>query len=93
MGVGTTGSVDTLDGIGFLTGGESVNKRVTFAKDVKPATLAKRRTPCPWKLYLDSCATYSSMFVQWYLDNIAPSRVHLKGHCNAGTLTCTHQGF
>ena len=33
------------------------------------------------------------MFVKWFLENIGPSPYHLKGHCNAGTLTCKEQGY
>ena len=91
---------DTLDGIGCFGGGEIVQKRVTFTPTTKKGQVARaganqrtRRTLSPWKLYLDSCATYSSMFVKWFLDNIGPSPYHLKGHCNAGTLTCKEQGY
>merc|ERR1711893_359122 len=81
-------SVDKIiDGIGC------VQRSVTFADDAKPPSDAPRHTLDPNKIYLDSCATYNSMFVRWALDNIAPSKVHLKGHCNAGVLTCTHQGY
>ena len=50
--------------------------------------LGKLRSPrlklCDWKLYLDSCATYHSVFADWCLSNIHEVEVHLKGHCNAG---------
>ena len=39
----------------------------------------------PNPLYLESCATYHSAFVYWYLNNIKKSRIVLHGHCNAGT--------
>ena len=91
---------DTIDGIGCFGGGETVKKRVTFSSGTKKGQVERahekpgtRQTLCPWKLYLDSCATYSSMFVKWFLDIIGPTPYHLKGYCNAGTLTCKEQGY
>ena len=48
---------------------------------------------CVWKLYLDSCATYHSVFAEWYLKNIEEVEVYLKGHCNTGMTTCKEQGY
>ena len=94
-GVGTVDSVDKiLEGIECVQrAGELVPRHVTFNDNVKPPRHASRHTMDPNKLYLDSCATYNSMFIDWALGNISPSKVHLKGHCNAGVLTCTHQGY
>ena len=85
-------SVDKiLDRIGCVQhAGELVPWRVMFDDDVKPPGHASHHILDPNKLYLDSCATYSSMFIDWALNNISPSKVHLKGHCNAGGLTCIH---
>ena len=50
-------------------------------------------TSCEWKLYLDSCATYHSTFVDWCLENVHDVSMHLTGHCNAGTTTCKQKGY
>ena len=52
-----------------------------------------RTTLCTWKLYLDSCATYHSVFVDWCLNNVKLVGVSLTGHCNAGTTTSTEKRF
>ena len=44
-------------------------------------------------MYLDSCATYHSVFVDWCLDNVHDVEVYLKGHCNVGVTTCKEQGY
>ena len=44
----------------------------------------KRTTMDPNKLYLDSAATYHSMFVRWYLKNVRDAGRLLRGNCNAG---------
>ena len=56
-------------------------------------TRASRKTLSSWALFLDSCTMYHLMFIKWYLTNIHKSHIHLKGHCNAGVLTCTVKGL
>ena len=48
----------------------------------KPAPLRL----CNWKLYLDSCTTYQSVFAGWCLNNVHEIEVYLKGHCNTGVI-------
>ena len=46
-----------------------------------------------WKLYLDSCATYHTVFTKWCLDNVHEVKAYLKGHCNTGVTICKEQGY
>ena len=46
----------------------------------------------PNKLYLDSVATYHSMFVKWYLKNARDAGKTLQGNCNAGVNVCSQVG-
>ena len=55
----------------------------------KPARLKL----CDWKLYLDSCATYHSVFAYWCLNNIHKVEAYQKGRCNAGVTICKEQGY
>ena len=70
-----------INGIGMLNQGSA---------KLKPARL---KLVCDWKLYLDSCATYHSVFATWCLENIHEVEVYLKGHCNAGVTICKEQGY
>ena len=45
------------------------------------------------KLFLDSCAAYHSVFVEWCLKNVHEVERYLKGHCNAGVTICREQGY
>ena len=74
---------DILNGIGM-------SNHFSMGSDKwKPARLKLYN----WKLYLDSCATYHSVFAEWYLKNIQEVELHLKGHCNIGVTTCKEQGY
>ena len=58
-------------------------KEVVFERTPKPGVRVPRLsnvTLCEWKLYLDSCATYHSKFVDWCLENVHDVSVHLTGH-------------
>ena len=71
-------------------------KEVEFDRTSKPGVRVPRIrnvTLCEWKLYLDSCATYHSTFVDWFLENLHDVSVHITGHCNAGTTTCKQKGY
>ena len=50
----------------------------------KPPTSVSHVKLVCYKLYLDSCVTYHTTFVDWYLSNIHKVDIGLKGHCNAG---------
>ena len=54
---------------------------------------SSRKTLPWWALFLDSCATYHSMFATKFLTEVHEAPVHLKGHCNAGVLVCEKQGY
>ena len=47
----------------------------------------------PNKVYLDSAATYHSMFVAWCLKNIRKVNTVLRGNYNAGVTTSTRKGM
>ena len=53
---------------------------------------AKRGTCDPTRLYLDSAATYHSMFAVRDLKNVRNEGKTLRGNCNAGVKVCTHVG-
>ena len=83
MNVDTTSDdkfANVIDGIGMFNEGSGKPK-------------SPRLKLCDWKLYLDSCATYHSVFADWCLRNVHEVEVHLKGHCNAGVTTCKEQGY
>ena len=63
-----------------------VNHGVALAK-------SGRKTLPWWALFLDSCATYHSMFATKFLTKVHEASDHLKGHCNAGVLVCEKQGY
>ena len=45
-----------------------------------------------WKLYLDTCATYHSAFVDWMLSNVHQVNTILRGNCNAGVTSTNVKG-
>ena len=88
-----------LDGIGLFNVHAEVNllnpTRKTYHDAMSTGTGTKKKLPTSrshvtlgWqKLYLDSCATYHSAFLNWYLDNIHKVDIFLKGNCNTGVTT------
>ena len=46
-----------------------------------------------WKLYLDSCVTYHTVFVDWHLDNVHEVDIFLKSNCNAGVTISNQKGW
>ena len=52
----------------------------------------KQATTDPNKLYLDSAATYHSVFVTWCLKNIRDAGRIIRGNCNAGVKLSTKVG-
>ena len=52
----------------------------------------KRLTLDWWKLYLDSCASYHTLFVKEFLMNIYKGAKAINGNCNAGTTRITKRG-
>ena len=45
-----------------------------------------------WILYLDTCATYHSAFVDWMLSNVHTMNTVLRGNCNAGVTSTNVKG-
>ncbi len=45
------------------------------------------------RVYMDICAIYHSVSVEWILDNIHEVDTYLTGLCNAGLLTCKENGY
>ena len=52
----------------------------------------QRATTDPTKLYLDSAATYHSVFITWCLKNIREAGRTIRGNCNAGVKLSTKIG-
>ena len=76
--------------VGFAQVGSLIEKKVSFASiQDKPG---KRFTLEPHKLYLDSCATYHSVFVRDMLSDAKTVGTVLQGNCNAGVSTSTEKG-
>ena len=59
---------------------------------LQPAESKERPTLDWWKLYLDSCATYNQVFVDYLLTNIGESSLVQKANCNAGTTMTNIKG-
>ena len=82
-------ATEDLD-VGFAQVGTVIKKKVSFASiENKPG---KRFTLHPHKLYLDSCATYHSVFVRDMLSNVKTGNTVLKGQCNTGVSTSQEKG-
>ena len=56
------------------------------------APTKSRITTDPNKLYVDSAATYPSLFVKWYLKNVRDVEKNLRGNCNPGVKVCSQVG-
>ena len=76
--------------VGFAQVGRLVEKKVSFAS-VQDKTV-KRFTLDPFKLYLDSCATYHSAFVHNMLSSVKTGNTVLQGNCNTGVSTSQEKG-
>ena len=73
------------------TGTQKTLPRAAARKSVPRST--KCVTLDWWKLYLDSCATYHTVSVDWLLDDIHKVDTILKGNCNAGVTTSNKKGW
>ena len=76
-------------------------KKVSFAGSVPEQDSGKGRvTLHDYKLYMDTCATYHSAFMEWMLDNVHILNTVLCGNCNTcvtstnvkGTYGCGNSG-
>ena len=47
----------------------------------------------PWKLYLNSCATYHTFFVKELLARVQKGKAKITGSCNEGTTSTNTQGW
>ena len=61
--------------------------------DVGDGARNKRVTLMAHKLYLDSCATYHTMFDTFWLDNVRKVGDIMTGHCNAGVTVSDTKGL
>ena len=52
-----------------------------------------RVTLDPWKIYLDSCATYYTFFVKEFLAKVHKGKSTITGSCNAGTTSTNTPGW
>ena len=66
--------------------GKSVKTAINKSKD-------NRYIVDRWKLYLDSCATYHSFFVEKFLTNVQDGNTTLTGSCNASTAVTNTRGL
>ncbi len=71
----------------------SPNKVACAKTTSKPAGRDRLLTLPEGRVYLDSCATYHSVFVACILDNIHEVDTYLTGHCNDGLLTYKEKGY
>ena len=62
-------------------------------KDVNTLNKEWRVTLDWWKLYLGSCATYHTAFVDWLLDNVHEVDTVFKGNCNVGVTISNQKGW
>jgi predicted Fe-S protein YdhL (DUF1289 family) len=77
-----------------LTTGTGTQKTFSRADTQKTSPRSAGRVTLDWwKLYLDSCATYHTAFVDWILDNVHEVDMILKGNCNAGVTTSNEKGW
>ena len=77
--------------LGFAQVGEVWEKKVSFVSiQDKPG---KRFTRDPYKLYLDSCATYHSAFVRNMLNDAKTVGTILQGKCNTGVSASNEKGI
>ena len=77
--------------LGFAQVGTAMAPSVTFASVENK--LDKRFTLEPFKLYLDSCATYHSAFVKEMLHSVKTVGTVLQGNCNAGVSMSKEKGI
>ena len=75
-----------------LTRGYSLAVAALVRERKKSAQAPKRATTDPNKLYLDSAATYHSMFYTGILQNIRNAGKTIRGNCNAGVQLSTKIG-
>ena len=53
----------------------------------------RQDTLAPWKLYLDSCATYHAFFDKRFLRDVKEGSSVMNGRCNAGTTRTNKRGM
>jgi hypothetical protein len=46
-----------------------------------------------WKIYLDGCSTYNTIFNKGLLTDVTEGRAYMIGHCNAGTTKMNKTGI
>ena len=96
---------DYLGGIGLLNvhlGVDLVNPTKKNDRNALKTTKGNKKTlptsvSCItldwWKLYLDSCATYHTLFADWYLHNVNEVDIVTKSNYNAGVTINIQTGW
>ena len=59
----------------------------------KKDSITERVTLAWWKVYLDSCATYHTSFMEYMLTNIYQVKTAPRGSCNTRVITSTMKGL
>jgi hypothetical protein len=73
---------------------DSIINGVGFHESSEVDVVKRDRPTCdPRKLYLDSCATHSSMFATEFLDRRHRTGVTLRQNCNARSRLTNRMGF
>lgn len=73
---------------------ESIVDGMGFLEPSEVEVIKRDRATCdPRKLYLDSCATHSSMFATEFLDKRHGTGVALRQNCNARSRLTNRMGF
>ena len=93
VGHSDTGVVEYMNaGVNLLSRGTyNPGKRLSLDKSTE--SVNKRFTLDAYKLYLDSCTTYHSLFVGWVLGNVHQVNTVLQGNCNTGVSTSDEKVF
>jgi hypothetical protein len=85
---------DNEESVGSKSSWDSIIDGVGFHEPSEVDVVKRDRPTCdPRKLYLDSCATHSSMFATEFLDKCIRTGVTLRQNCNAGSRLTNRMGF
>ena len=100
----STGELANLKKTGpFTPMGSVMNKKLSLPLPV-PVVLRSRNlilaeVPADWfifdwcKCYIDSCATYHTLFIEKFLGDVRKERTTINGSCNAGRVSTSTKGW
>jgi hypothetical protein len=60
---------------------------------INNTAIKERHQLCRWKIYLDGCSTYITIFNKDLLTDVTKGRAYMVGHCNAGTTKTNKMGI